>query len=119
MAVRYTGGARMLLLIELGRHRRGGMRIKVPAGRSHRCTAAPAAGLRIKQLQAWPDVAQQPMPRLSSSAHGMLADSWQILAAGALCCEYDLSHIPGALGRPAGRPLQLAECNESSSLQHP
>lgn len=30
VALRYTGGARMLLLIELGRQRRGGMRVKVP-----------------------------------------------------------------------------------------
>ena len=30
VSVRYTGGARMLLLIELGRQRRGGMRVKVP-----------------------------------------------------------------------------------------
>ncbi len=29
VAVRYTGGARMLLLIELGRQRRGGIRVKV------------------------------------------------------------------------------------------
>ena len=115
VAVRYTGGARMLLLIELGRHRRGGMRIKVPAIPCPRTAAEPALQKALRTKQPQPDLMWRSSPCcVSPRLHmGCWQTTVKFLQPGACVVLLICLASRGALGQSAGRALQRAARTQS------